>query len=128
MNSISIAGLRISDVRETSLGIAWTPVGCFERNNVPVSVRILLTEDSTGLSVAGVAGVAVADSGSYTHTELQPGTVYSFQLFVDYVGNTGRIGTTVTRMTRHCEEEMCQPISRLTSFPFYSSPQLSCFY
>ncbi len=86
----------IRDVLETSLDIAWVPVGCFPRNDLPVRIRIIVRQIPTELTVADVT---VADSGNYTQSGLQPNTVYSLQLIVVYRGNIGNNGTSVTLLT-----------------------------
>ena len=89
--------MRISEVTETSLSVEWTPVECLQHNNSPLTVRIVLTEVSTGLSV-GTATVA-HDSASYSFTGLQPGTEYVFQLNATFENDVGRTGTTIRAAT-----------------------------
>ncbi len=82
MNAILIADVRVSsNTTETSIGLEWTPVGCFLRNGLPLSVRIVVRSLRTQLVVEDAI---VADTGSYTSTGLQSGTRHSFLLFADY--------------------------------------------
>ncbi len=80
---------------ETSVAIAWTPVSCFQRNNLPVSIRITVRQ----IPELTVAEVTVADSGSYTQSGLRQKTVYSFQLYVSHEGTIGSNGTSLTVLT-----------------------------
>lgn len=96
---ITITGVRISEVTETSLGVEWTPVECLQHNNLPLTVRIVVTQVTTGLSV-GTVSVA-HNLGNYTFTGLQPGTEYSFQLNPVYEDDAGRTETTVRAITSH---------------------------
>ena len=92
MSTLVVTDLRVSNRTATSIELAWTPVDCFQRNGLPVDVRITLQEESSlihfPLRSARSPGLMLTaitpDTGTYTFTGLVSGTTYSVQIHVVY--------------------------------------------
>ncbi len=94
---VQVTNLRVIGETETSIALAWTPVGCVERSSLPIRVRIIVRE----LPSENIVGIGnAADKGNYNRTGLELGSFYSFQVLAAGLEETfGTNGPTVTGIT-----------------------------
>lgn len=94
---VRVSNLRVVNEAERSITIAWTPVGCLERNNLPVRVQVIIRELPLG-QIIKIGNIS--DQGSYVSTGLHSETLYSFQVLATGLEESFRMnGLEVTGMT-----------------------------
>ncbi len=94
---VQVTNLRVTGETDRSIGLAWTPVGCVERSNLPIRVRII-TRVLPSMSIVGIGNAA--DEGSYNRARLEMGSFYSFQVLAAGLEKAfGINGPTVTGIT-----------------------------
>ena len=95
--NVRVTNLRVVNETETSMELVWTPVGCVERSNLPIRVRIVVRELPSG-NIIGIGNVP--DQGKYTRTDLEAGSFYSFQVLAAGQNETfGTDGPVITGIT-----------------------------